>query len=302
MDNILIDMHVHSLVSDGLLNPSEVIKSAAQNKISRIVFTEHNSVHSKFNQIKKYAKELGVDIPFPGTEVNTVYVRGGEPILKFHLLIYGNQILDNDFQNLIALGNIVQNEYIYDLYNQLVSQNIISRNFYDILDELNEKNEQIKYEKKMYTRSILVQEIMRSDEYKNFSKEEIKERFLPPLDKFLKYENYLNIYDVIKKAKELGAVCVLAHPGWVRNYNKSGKLELKDLPNIILDLKQHGLDGIEVNHRLNNQEARKLFKEISIENDMIITGGSDFHGKPRCKFGECTMELEHYEELVRRIK
>lgn len=295
-------MHVHSLVSDGLLNPSEVINRAAKNNISHIVFTEHNSVHSNFYEIKKYANSLGVNIPFPGTEVNTVYVKDGEPVLKFHLLIYGKQVLDTDFQNMIALGNKVQNQYVLDLYNQLIEQKVITKSFDDILDEINEKYEALRYVKKMYTRSILVQEIMKCDIYKNWSKEEIKERFLPPLDKELKYKEYLDICDVIRKSKDLGAACVLAHPGWVRNYNKSGQLQLEDLRSIILDLKHHGLDGIEVNHRLNNKEARTLFMEIALENDMIISGGSDFHGKPRCKFGECTMELEQYEALVRRIK
>ena len=47
---------------------------------------------------------------------------------------------------------------------------------------------------------------------------------------------------------------------------------------VVLDLGLPGLDGVEVDHREHEAPERAALREIAERHDLLITGGSDFHG------------------------
>ena len=73
-------------------------------------------------------------------------------------------------------------------------------------------------------------------------------------------------------------------PRGVRNmlYDRYGDGQL-----LIDDLKAVGLDGIEAIYSTYTTGEEQLVKRIAKENDLLISGGSDFHGenKPAIKLG-----------------
>jgi predicted metal-dependent phosphoesterase TrpH len=71
---------------------------------------------------------------------------------------------------------------------------------------------------------------------------------------------------VISLIKETGGISVLAHPG--KNFLWS---------NIDI-LLQAGLDGIEIYHPTHKSDKARKFENFALENNLIMTGGSDFHG------------------------
>jgi predicted metal-dependent phosphoesterase TrpH len=60
----MIDLHLHSFVSDGDLSPSEIVRKAKQNGISTLSLTDHDSI-SGIAEAQLACKQLGIRfIPF----------------------------------------------------------------------------------------------------------------------------------------------------------------------------------------------------------------------------------------------
>jgi predicted metal-dependent phosphoesterase TrpH len=72
--------------------------------------------------------------------------------------------------------------------------------------------------------------------------------------------------EIIEAIHEAGGIAVLAHPGFYDNF------ELLD------ELIPQGLDGVEVWHPENTAEQQEYLISVAKKHDLLMTGGSDFHG------------------------
>lgn len=98
----------------------------------------------------------------------------------------------------------------------------------------------------------------------------------------------------VRAIRDAGGVSVLAHPGSVTRDD--------DLPLALLEaLVEAGLDGIEVDHREHGPEETARLREFARSHDLLVTGGSDFHGtgKPN-ELGEHLTAPEVLEEIAAR--
>ena len=87
------------------------------------------------------------------------------------------------------------------------------------------------------------------------------------------------VIDAIHKA---GGIAILAHPKKIEDkYN----IDIEDfLPGLV----EIGIDGIEIYNSLHYNEDSKRYKEIATKYNLLISGGSDYHGpniKPNVKLG-----------------
>lgn len=131
--------------------------------------------------------------------------------------------------------------------------------------------------------------------------EEAKTRYLPKMPDEERYRQYLDTSEMIALAHQNGCVAVLAHPGWIRPYSVQQQLDEEDLWLAITDLAWQGLDGVEISHRLNSFSMREKLFRLSVGLGLISTGGSDFHGKPRCAWrvnGTTEENLTRLMELI----
>jgi predicted metal-dependent phosphoesterase TrpH len=101
---------------------------------------------------------------------------------------------------------------------------------------------------------------------------------------------------------EAGGIATLAHPGSLKMDNEELKKEL-------LYLKQLGLKCIEVYHSNNPQEMRNYYLQLAQEYDLLISGGTDYHGheiKPDIEIGygrnNNVLIVENQLSLVKNIK
>lgn len=103
--------------------------------------------------------------------------------------------------------------------------------------------------------------------------------------------------DAVKLIKEAGGVAILAHP---LLYHMSS-VRLQEL---IDDLKAVGLDGIEAIYSTHTVGEEQLVKRIAKENELLISGGSDFHGanKPMIKLGKGRGQLYIPYSVLENIK
>ncbi len=77
---------------------------------------------------------------------------------------------------------------------------------------------------------------------------------------------FADVYEVIDAVKEAGGISVLAHPVLYDNFD------------IIDDLIDAGLNGIEVWHPTCSTEDEERLIAIAKSKRILMTGGSDFHG------------------------
>lgn len=301
-NNIYCDTHTHTNVSDGWVTPSELILKAKEDGIKKLVITDHNCLTNNYNEIKQYANKNSIEIPFQGTEVSCVYVEDNKPKIKMHLLVYANKF-KREFLDFISLANKNVNEYIFNKYQELKStiRELSDIRDFDKIYSIKDSNLQISFPKKQFTRTPLAEEVA---SILNISIEEAKERYviqLPRKDRY-KDNNWLDIKKVVEECNKLGYVTILAHPAWIRKFNDDDReLVMEDLFNAIIDLKSTGLDGIEIGHRLNSKDSQIKLLNLAREFDLLTTGGSDFHGKPRCVFGLYGTTYEEFLQLKNRV-
>ncbi|GAA1488464.1 PHP domain-containing protein [Brachybacterium sacelli] len=75
----------------------------------------------------------------------------------------------------------------------------------------------------------------------------------------------------VRAIRAAGGVAVVAHPGSVTRD--------ADLPvDLLEEMVEAGLAGIEVGHREHDEAERTRLREFATTHDLLITGGSDYHG------------------------
>ena len=77
--------------------------------------------------------------------------------------------------------------------------------------------------------------------------------------------------DVIAWIRNAGGVPVLAHPTWTR-------CQGEPLYRLCTRLKEAGLLGVEVFYSSHNRQQTSRYLELAKRLDLLVTGGSDFHG------------------------
>ena len=95
--------------------------------------------------------------------------------------------------------------------------------------------------------------------------------------------------EVLEEVHGAGGIAVLAHPAFYDNFDEIEKY---------IDL---GLDGIEVWHPSATEDDVHRLTEICKAHDLLMTGGSDFHGIYGAKtvtLGTCTTPQEWVDKLL----
>lgn len=95
--------------------------------------------------------------------------------------------------------------------------------------------------------------------------------------------------EIIEAIHEAGGIAVLAHPGFYDNFE------------LLEELIPLGLDGVEVWHPENTPEQQELLINIAKKNDLLMTGGSDFHGAYNAypvKLGEYGPDEDNVAKLL----
>ncbi|MBR5267923.1 MAG: PHP domain-containing protein, partial [Lachnospiraceae bacterium] len=103
--------------------------------------------------------------------------------------------------------------------------------------------------------------------------------------------------DAIQLILEYGGIPILAHPLLY-------SLSRKQLYALIEELKEAGLMGIEAVYVMNKGNETTFMSAIAQKYDLLITGGSDFHGKNKPdislgtgRFKNLTIPYSHLEDL-----
>ena len=267
----MIDIHMHTIYSDGDKTVEEVLKMCEERKLEYISITDHDTCKQYDDKSLKNNKIFSGKI-IKGTELHAVFQNKNIEILAYNIK-----------------PNII-NEWCEKYYSEdkLKKQQEICRNrLFDICDKhglIYDKN-RIRKPKKAseYVERPIYEEVMTHKENHKILGE-FTESFgiffrkglaNPESSYFMNHiefrPKYKEVIDIIHKA---GRKAFLAHPF---------EYKFEDTIGFINDLRKEAeLDGIECFHPSSADDNKKdILVEYARNNNLYISGGSDYHGNPK---------------------
>lgn len=265
-----VDMHMHTTHSDGESTVKEVLEFAEKDRLAYFSITDHDRV-SQYKDVKKYRNLFSGKI-IAGCELTTTH--NGVPI---EILGYGFDIKKMqkllkkykvDFKNVINANNYRIKEFKkrgIKVGNDIDATITYSENDKFFLDITNKEN---------------INKFFRN-EVAN-----INSKFFVDVSHL-----FLSSKEIIDLIHEADGLAVVAHPGL---YND--KFDIESL--ICL-----GLDGIECFYPAYTFEQTMNFIEICKRFNLLISGGSDYHGACRKGHEEGVLNIDaKYITLIQKIE
>ncbi len=269
-----IDLHMHTTASDGSSTPEELVKTCAELGLETIAVTDHDNT-SAVDAAKEAALQYSLDV-VPGIEISTYR---GEA--EYHILGY---FIDTENDSLLGL-------------TEAIIQSRIDRT-HEMVDKLTEMGYPIEFSdvKKFATGvSIGRPHVARALVERGYV-DEIGDAFTDQFiggggDAYVEKKKVLPL-EAIQVILKAGGVPVIAHPHLINHGKALDKEE-------IARLKDAGLKGVEVYQTKHDEKTTLKYKKIAEELDLIITGGSDYHGEnsPGILPGDKGMSREEFVKL-----
>lgn len=269
-----IDLHLHSYYSDdGEVSPEELVQNCKRNNIRVMAIADHNCVRAN-EAAEKAALAAGI-IYIPAVEIDCTF--NG---VNLHVLGYGIDYNSPDFE--IIENNISKQSSEASSKMLLATQKLgfdISKGDMSSLTET-------MYWKDRWTGEMFAEVLLNKQQYKDHTLLQPYRPGEPRSD-----NPYVNFYwdfysqgkpcyvemvypaleHIIEIIHKNGGKAVLAHPG----------VYLKDNSKSLNDIISKGIDGIEAFSSYHSpSEAFNFYKE-AIKNHMLVTCGSDYHGKTK---------------------
>ena len=269
-----IDLHMHTTASDGASTPEELVAHCIDLGLETIAVTDHDNVTS-VEKVRKLGEEKGLKV-VPGIEISTYR---GEA--EYHILGY---FIDIENDALLGLTEAILDSRVERTHKMIAK---LSEMGYPL---------EFKDVKKYATGVSLGRpHIARAMVDKGYI-EEIGDAFTEELidgggKAYVEKKNVLpaEAIEVILKA---GGVPVIAHPYIINHGEALDKEE-------IARLKHVGLKGVEVYQTKHNEKITERYKKIAEELDLLVTGGSDYHGEnsPGISPGDSGMTKAEFDQL-----
>jgi predicted metal-dependent phosphoesterase TrpH len=248
-----IDLHSHTVHSDGSVTPAELVALAAAAGARAVAITDHDTVGG-LEEGRAAARKAGIEF-VEGIEISAEYGPGTMHILGYYIddtsPSLGSSLAKlrhaRDDRNpeiarrLAALGIDVTYEEVLEL----ASNNVVGRpHFARLIVE------------RGHARDI----------------QDAFNRFLGKGAAAYVERKRLSPQESISLIHQAGGVSVLAHPYQL-------KLDSVDAAEaVIVDLAGLGLDGVEAVYSRHTTEQRRSFTDLALRRGLFVTGGSDFHG------------------------
>ena len=247
------DFHFHSQYSDGLFTPQELAEKLQAAHIEYAALCDHETT-AGYPEMKAACDAKGIKL-LHGLELNT----GDEG--HTHVLCYGPGVLNPTLQADLQRRKKARQERILLTLARLKEIGIT----------LTPEHEQEVLTTGTPSRPHVARALAAEGICPNYQ---------------VAFDRYLNrgrpayvphqvdsTMETVALAAECGCVPVLAHPMEIG-------IPLEAIHALVLSLKEVGLQGMEVFHpSANTRQTRALYAMARQEN-LLVTGGSDFHGDP----------------------
>lgn len=265
-----IDLHMHSYYSDdGEFEPKQLIDLCLEKNIKYFSIADHNSVRG-IKEAKEYCVGKNINI-IPAIELDCTFNE-----INLHVLGYG---IDYD------------KTVFYDIEDNIIKQEqFASKKRMKLVKELG-----IDFSDEVInslSRNGVVNGEMIAEAAMKFDKNHENPLLMPYYENGSRSDNpYVNFYwdycaqgkvayaevsfislqEAINIIEESGGIPILAHPG----------NNIKENINLLEQIISCGIKGIEVYSSYHSREQVEFYKKFSLKHKLLLTCGSDFHGKTK---------------------
>lgn len=276
-----IDLHTHSTYSDGTFSVKELIDRAHEKGLAAIALTDHDTVDG-IDEAIEYAAEKYPDLEvIPGIEFSTENEGKEVHVVGLYIDYHDKEFIDglSAFIDSRIGRNIKMCKKLSEEAGIPIS--------YEVLTE--------EYPGTVITRAHFAK-FMVENGYVN-SRNEVFDRYIGDHAPYYVEREKISPEDAINSILKAKGVPILAHPILYR-------LSDERLEALVSKLKDAGLVGIEAIYSTYELRDERQIKELAKKYDLLVSGGSDFHGanKPDIDLGTGCGKLFVPEDLLIPIK
>jgi predicted metal-dependent phosphoesterase TrpH len=254
----MVDLHTHTVASDGSDRPRELVAAAAAAGVGVLAVTDHDSV-AGVAEARAAGERLGVEV-LAGCELTATV---GDRVV--HVLVYGEGLVEPDLAHAVEVArrgrserNLAIGERLQRLCGvghreaaELAGAGALSR---------------AHFARALVARGAVADVAEAFDRYLSSG----RPAYVPA--------PAVPVTDAVALAAKAGGVAVLAHPG---------RLAPGERDRVLAEALEAGIDGIELWHSQHDPGLRRSLAALAERRGLLVTGGSDYHGhhKPDVRVG-----------------
>lgn len=246
------DLHVHSHYSDGSDSVREVLQRAKAAGVKLISFVDHDTV-AGWPEIRAISKEYDIQA-VPGIEISAYDFKRKR---KVHILGYA---YNPDALHIKPLcGKLLERRHHHSLWQ--IEQ--IQAAGYEL-------DAGAVIASALPSKTVYKQHIMKGltdADYSSLEYQQLYKLLFKGQGPASGDIDYIDAFEAVEAIKADGGLAVVAHPGQLDSYD------------LIPELVEAGLGGIERNHMDHSAEDHLKVEELAEKYNLVMTGGTDYHGR-----------------------
>lgn len=260
-----IDLHAHTLRSDGLLTPAELVRAAADAGVRLLAITDHDTL-AGYREVATRADGIPAGLELvPGVEINAM--TGGDPRLadsELHVLGLGVDPANEAFEALLAGQRVARRVRFEKMIERLAGLGL------DVRDALAQtagpghpghpSEDDDALGRPTVGRALIAIGAVASVE-------EAFDRYLSRGRPGYVAREGIGPHEAIRAINAAGGLASLAH-FW----------SAAERPDVITELVDAGLRGIEVHHLSFEPATVEAVGEVARRFRLVPTAGTDYHG------------------------
>ena len=268
----MVDLHLHTTASDGRCTPAELVARAAAAGVTVMAATDHDTT-AGVSDVRAHAERAGI-LAIPGIEITAV--ENGRDV---HMLGYFFDPSNPALGAFLAAQRSTRVARIIAIAERLASLGMPIDVGPLLADAARQEGKSIGRPK--------VARAMIELGYVADVREAFDAWLGPGCPAFVERAG-ASPEEVIAIVHHAGGLASLAHPGRT------------EIDARIPALRDAGLDAIEVYHSDHDAFAVRRYQRMARDLDVLVTGGSDFHGDPAhgLEPGGATLPAREWERLA----
>jgi hypothetical protein len=256
----LIDLHTHTTASDGIYSPAALIDLAIEKGVRAMAVTDHDTVGGLAEALA-HAEAKNFRL-IPGIEFSIDF-RGG----SFHLVGMGVDHRNGDLLEVTEGLRKRRSTRISRIVEDLANHGIaVSED--EIIGEAGGES---------LGRPHVARVLIRHGYGRDM--EDVFTRFLVPGKPGYVKKEKIQLPEAVRLIRGAGGIAIIAHPVSL-NFEKFSRF----VP-MLEEFIRQGIEGLEVYAAMHDESHVDQFRTLAGKYNLVISGGSDFHGDKREKLG-----------------
>ncbi|MBY0405899.1 MAG: PHP domain-containing protein [Cyanobacteria bacterium] len=246
----MIDLHMHTIYSDGASLPNELVQGAITHGLEAIAVTDHDTTES-LSFVMEAAAGTSLEI-IPGIEINTHW-KGKE----VHVLGYYIDPESRDIQGVIKKHRDARLQQLKQMVDSIRKKTKIAITFDEVLAHANSEGS--------LGRPHVAQTLLEKGGVSSIG-DAFKHYLGPSCSTYVERET-VTPHEAAEAIYESGGIAVIAHPG-----------DMVFIEDLVKEMMNYGLRGLEAYHRSHSPALIEFHCSLAEKYNLIVTGGTDFHG------------------------